>query len=254
MKVGTVVKAWCNSCVGSKWHAVLHEALQSYPRESEEDADEYYYYSMLQCRGCDSVVLAEEGYINGQDMYHGHPNYYPPPSLRRRPEWLWKWWAMSGLGGKPVFTICQEVYKALQNSQLHLAAMGVRAVLELAVIDKIGGDRRSFAENLNALYDQGHVSLLMKDRLATVLDVGSATIHRGHSPTREDLNVLVDIMEHIIESLYIHEEDVKRLAQRTPPRPPRIPTQALQRPQMNEESAVKRAVLNSDLDSEQKAP
>lgn len=222
MKVGDTIKAWCNSCGGSKWHAVLNVAQQIFPRESENDQEEEYFYSTLQCRGCDNVLLAENWYVNGQDMQDGVPNYYPPPSLRRRPDWLWRWWGMSGLVAKPVFLICQEVYKALQNSQPHLAAMGVRAVLELAMIDKIGGDRRSFDENLNALYDQGHVSLLMRERLAAVLDVGSATIHRGHTPSTDDLNVLVDIMEHIIESLYIHEADVKRLAERTPQRPPRV--------------------------------
>ena len=125
---------------------------------------------------------------------------------------------MGGLARKPVFAICKEVYSALQNNQPHLAAMGVRAVLELAMIDKIGGDRRRFDDNLDALYNQGHVSLLMRERLASVLDVGSATIHRGHTPSNDDLSILVDI----IESLYIHEADVKRLAERTPPRPPKF--------------------------------
>jgi hypothetical protein len=222
MQVGATVKAWCNSCGGSKWHTVLHVAQQNFPRESEYDQDEDNFYSMLQCRGCDNVVLQKDWYVDGQDMQGGHPSYYPPPSLRKRPDWLLRWWGTSGLQAKPVFLICQEVYTALQNNQPHLASMGVRAVLELAMIDKIGGDRSRFDENLAALYSQGHVSLLMRERLTTVLDVGSATIHRGHTPSSDDLNTLVDIMEHVIESLYIHEADVKRLAERTPPRPPRV--------------------------------
>ncbi|WP_338084237.1 DUF4145 domain-containing protein [Cupriavidus gilardii] len=131
-----------------------------------------------------------------------------------------KWWLQSPIFGNPTLMICKEVYRALQNNQPHLAAMGVRAVLEQAMIDKIGGDRRSFSSNLNELYNQGHVSLLMRQRLESVLDVGSATIHRGHTPSESDLTTLVDIMEHVIESLYIHEPEVKRMAERVPPRPP----------------------------------
>lgn len=42
------------------------------------------------------------------------------------------------------------------------------------MIDKIGGHRRSFSENLNELYKQGHVSLLMRQRLDKVREFGGA--------------------------------------------------------------------------------
>ncbi|WP_172966218.1 DUF4145 domain-containing protein [Cupriavidus pauculus] len=145
---------------------------------------------------------------------------YPPAALRKPPKWMSRWFGPQGLK-EPVRVICNEIYKALQNDMPHLAAMGVRAALEQAMIDKIGGDHRGFDENLEKLFQQGHVSLLMKKQLESVLDVGHATIHRGHIPSEEDLNVLVGVMEHVIESLYVHEEAVKRMAERTPPRPPR---------------------------------
>lgn len=145
--------------------------------------------------------------------------YYPPAILRNEPGWMVKWWISSGQGGNAAITICREVYRALQNEQPHLAVMGVRAVLELVMVEKVGSDQQSFGKNLDSLYEAGHVSRLQKDRLKSVLDVGSATIHRGHTPSKEDINTCVDIMEHVIESLYIHEDDVKRMAERVPPRP-----------------------------------
>ncbi|WP_242560038.1 DUF4145 domain-containing protein [Pandoraea capi] len=145
--------------------------------------------------------------------------HYPARVIRKEPSWMFRWWMSSADGDKPAMTICREVYRALQNDQPHLAAMGVRSVLELVMIDKIGGDLNRFDANLNALFEKGHVSMLMRDRLKKVLDAGSATIHRGHTPSADDLETLVDVMEHIVESLYVHEYGVQKLTERIPPRP-----------------------------------
>ncbi|CAJ0684603.1 DUF4145 domain-containing protein [Ralstonia mannitolilytica] len=214
LELGQIIKAHCNRCGPDTRHKVLHIAKQRFEDDVNTEFEENSYYT-LQCEGCHSVKLREDWY--GSWSGNGEPTYFPPPSLRKQPEWVNRWWQPPALGN-PVFIICREVYNALQNNLPHLAAMGVRAVLEQAMISKIGGDRRSFAQNLRALADQGHVSTMMRDRLERVLDAGSATIHRGHTPSSEDLTTLVDIMEHVIESLYFHDASVARLAGRTPPR------------------------------------
>ncbi|MGN8061243.1 DUF4145 domain-containing protein [Ralstonia sp. 22111] len=220
MEVGETVYTFCNRCGNNTWHKVLHIAKQAFNQSGDPDFYEESTYYTLQCGGCHGVKLREDWYGGSGDE---QISFYPPPSRRKEPQWLVKWWMQTALTSNPTLMICKEVYRALQNEQPHLAAMGVRAVLEQAMIDKIGGDRRSFDENLDELYRNGHVSLLMRQRLESALDVGSATIHRGHTPSKEDLQTLVDIMEHVIQSLYVHEADVARMAGRTPPRPPKPP-------------------------------
>lgn len=208
---------FCNTCSTESFHAVLHTAAQHWHDEDDEENhhDEHTNFWMLQCLGCDCVKLQEDWSMLGMSPV---TTYYPPARLRKEPNWMHRWWLSSASTNPPALTICREVYRALQNDQRHLAIMGIRAVLELAMIDKVGGDQQTFGKNLDALHDAGHVSRLQKDRLKSVLDLGSATIHRGHSPSKEDINTCVDIMEHVIESLYIHEDDVKRMADRVPPR------------------------------------
>lgn len=219
LQIGQITTVFCNSC-GQTRHEVLHMAKQRFEEDEDGHFEQNTYYT-LQCCGCLSVKLRQDWYASWSGP-GGEPMYFPPPSLRREPDWIGKWWMQSGMiKDNPTLSICREVYRALQNGQRHLAAMGVRAVLEQAMIDKIGGDLRGFDANLDELYRLGHVSALMRDRLGAVVDAGSATIHRGHTPTDADLGTLGDVMEHVIESLYIHEADVARMAQRTPPRPPR---------------------------------
>ncbi|WP_092291144.1 MULTISPECIES: DUF4145 domain-containing protein [unclassified Cupriavidus] len=213
-------KVFCNVCSHETNHAVLHAVSQHWHEGGEDYGygyEEHCSYLMLQCLGCESVKLREDW--NASHHRDVVTNYYPPPTFRKEPKWMMAWWMSSGRADPPpAMLICKEIYKALQNDQPHLAAMGVRAVLEQVMIDKIGGDKNSFAKNLAALCDDGHVSRLQKERLQTVLDAGSATIHRGHTPSKEDLVTLVDIMEHVIESLYIHDDQVRQTSARVPPR------------------------------------
>jgi hypothetical protein len=115
-----------------------------------------------------------------------------------------------------------EVYAALQNGMPALAAMGIRAILENVMISTCG-DRGSFAGNLKAFEDAGHVSSRQAVRLRSILDVGHAAMHRGYIPDAGDIPVLLDITEHIVESVYAHDLHVQRLQQSVPPKAPKTP-------------------------------
>jgi hypothetical protein len=80
--------------------------------------------------------------------------YYPPSIFRPQPKWLSlpdREWHITKL--------LQEVYNVLQNNAPVLAAMGIRAVLEAIMIDRVG-DNGSFAANLKKFQVQGHISMV----------------------------------------------------------------------------------------------
>ncbi len=43
-------------------------------------------------------------------------------------------------------------------------------------------------------------------------------IHRTFIPSTQDVITLVDIVEHVVETVYLHEAKVKKLKVRVPPR------------------------------------
>jgi hypothetical protein len=76
--------------------------------------------------------------------------------------------------------------------------------------------------------EQGLISELQVGVLYAAFDAGSAAAHRGHSPSREDTNSLLDITESLLRRVYIdpmHERQHARaaadLTERTPKRPSR---------------------------------
>ena len=117
----------------------------------------------------------------------------------------------------PPGTLLNEIYTALHGECLSLAAMGVRALLERVMIDRVG-DHDSFAENLKAFADKGYVAAHQSDILKATLDVGHASIHRNYTPTLEDIRLALDITENVIEMVYVSHEQAAELKRRTPPR------------------------------------
>lgn len=123
--------------------------------------------------------------------------YYPPSIYRPQPTWftlLDREWHITKL--------LQEIYNALQNSAPALASMGLRAVIEAIMIDKVG-DGGSFAENLKKFHSEGYISKVQHAALSAALELGHASIHRGHIPDGFQLETALDITENLVHGLYV---------------------------------------------------
>jgi hypothetical protein len=54
--------------------------------------------------------------------------------------------------------LMEEIYTAVQAGSRRLSAMGIRALLETVMIQKVG-DKGSFKANVDALLEAGYVSM-----------------------------------------------------------------------------------------------
>jgi hypothetical protein len=206
-------KAHCNACGGERNHHVLHADKTRW--EAEEDGvTGGTNYEMLKCAGCDKVVLREHEWCSEQEPTI---RFYPPSTFRPQPKWLTELWLELAPGRELVHDLLTEVYVALQNAQPMIAAMGIRALLERMMIEKVK-DNGSFARNLLEFQNAGYISPLQREQIETALEVGHAAIHRGYKPTQEDLSTIVDLTEVLIQSIYLHGSKVKELKGRVPPR------------------------------------
>jgi Domain of unknown function (DUF4145) len=193
---------------------VLHSVKTEWgdKRSMEHGSDTY---ETLQCAGCDAIKLRHT------EIFSGEPNesttYFPSATFRRHPEWYEDLLMELPVSDNYTLELLNEIYVAMQHNLLRVAAMGVRALLESVMITKVG-DQGSFVNNVGQFEAKGYVSKFQSARLVTILDAGSATIHRSYSPSREDVVTLIDIAEHIIESVFVHEPKVKALASRVPKR------------------------------------
>lgn len=224
-KVKTI-KSHCNTCLGEKNHLVLFKHESSWHQEisPEFDISGDDIYELLQCCGCDSICFRHKSQFSEDYDDEGRPewktHYYPPAISRQKPKYFKEIISVGSDTFSDLEDMIDEVYVALENGSTRLATMGIRAIIETVMIDKVS-DNGTFVANLEELYGQGYVSSKQKDRLKIVLEAGHAAMHRGYCPSSKELNNILDICENLIEFLYVHEIKTDKLSKKIPPRPPK---------------------------------
>lgn len=218
MRIGEKIKDRCNSCGASVNHEVINIQRR---RDSELINNEFEIswgddYTILKCYGCDSVRIKHEDWFSEDTGHDGAPHirvrYYPPTIFRKEPEWfrdLDEEWHITKL--------CREVYAALQNSCPSLAAMGLRAVLEAIMIDKVG-DQGTFNKNLKSFEENGYISKIQMGILKNALELGHASIHRGFVPDNEQVIFALDLTETIVHHLYLLNDQANNAVSNIPQR------------------------------------
>jgi hypothetical protein len=213
-------KAYCNRCGGQ----TNHETLASDEHEDEEGFLQL--FEMLKCRGCGTVTMRRTPRLSAIDeeavYVEAEAVQYPPPIARRAPNWAVINYVAGQVDDGLAELMC-EVYAAVQNGSLRLAAMGVRAVLKRIMIDKVG-DHKSFIQNVDAFQAAGYLSIRQRNLLKTILEAGHASIHRGWNPTIGDMDTLLVITESVVQTVYFHEPRVSELEKKLPPRKRRDPS------------------------------
>ena len=139
------------------------------------------------------------------------PTFFPPRISRRKPAWVDRLEVPSEYIG-----ILDEVYAALHADSRRLAMMGVRALID-AVIRRTVGDQDNFAKGLDELSGKYLISERDRGIIEAAIDVGHASAHRGHKPSSNDVNVVIDIVERMIHAEILAEQ-AQALKKTTPAR------------------------------------
>lgn len=223
-----IVKEHCNRCTGSTNHEILYQNTIDY---SEEIDDRFSVngsdtYELLKCCGCDSVQFRHTSWFSEYCEPDGSPyidvKCYPPPTFRQEPVWLYS----LKLSNKevlfpdlnePIINLFKEIYIALQNSAPQLAALGIRALIEAIMIDKIGDNGR-FEKNIELFENEGFISKKQRLAISPILEFGHAAMHRGYRPLISEVVNIMDVTESIIETIYINENKLSDITKNIPER------------------------------------
>jgi hypothetical protein len=134
----------------------------------------------------------------------------------RVPEWIVKLESIDA----GLHDLLVEVYSAANDTQTRLFSMGLRAALD-HTMTRIVGDVGGFEQKLDKMVEQRHLSEKQRETLATVIDAGSATAHRGFKPSQDLLEQMLAVMEGIVRDHYITGPMLATMRTTIPPRPTR---------------------------------
>jgi hypothetical protein len=144
----------CSNCLTN----TEHNGLYSVDGRSDDFCDPH--YDLLQCAGCKDISLRLTlKHIDDTTSVH----YFPSPASRKVPDWLYV-----GYVARPLGSPLHEIYQAVRGGQLRSAIMGIRALIEQVMINKVG-DNGSFLKNLDAFQRAGYISLVQRDALNDIL-------------------------------------------------------------------------------------
>ena len=231
--VGKIRKAECSKCGDMRNCEVRGHYEERYSDEHFQASTEWF---ILECRGCEYVFVQTVS-TNSEDcnyyyeedgseavMHAATVRYWPALSKRTKPEWMTEY-GIEAVDEESLGKAMLELYGALDNDLRMLAAIGIRTAYDIAS-ELLGADPAlTFAEKLDHLVTSGRIGITDKDRLETMVDAGTASVHRGWRPKADQLNIIMDVLEHFIHEAFAAparrkklDEGAAKLKETVPPR------------------------------------
>lgn len=220
----------CASCgQESRNHRILHEKVINWVDGPDGPEISKEFHRFVECMGCESAKYVIST-LDLQDPDAEEENFkiYPDAPgtvLRRRPA-ISSDEATDKKGGmlipKPVWKMYKETIEALNADIRTLAGGGLRAVVEAICLDKkiAGSNLQKKIENLanQNLLTKAQADLLHEERY-----LGNAALHELVTPSAQDIEDGLVIVEGLINTIYILPSKAKRLkdqreAKGTPPK------------------------------------
>jgi hypothetical protein len=202
-EVGSRVQVHCVLCGGERNHVVLFLDEYDYSQHYHEDEgyDELEQFVVAACCGCEGRVFLNRWQNKSDKGLNVSVWQSPTPSLRKFPPWFSA--LLRSEAESPIKSaLLEEIYSALESKAMRLATLGIRALVEHMMIEKCG-DNGSFEKNLQAFERDGYISLVQKNALGPVIEIGHASMHRGHVPQMDDIIHSLDVVEGIISAIYV---------------------------------------------------
>lgn len=202
------VRTQCLDCKRETNHEIVATKLyENFIPNEYYDGKEY---SIVQCLGCDQVsflktyhdyeAIYPTGYDNDYEHARSYTNYYPDAS-----EVLVKF---KRLLPRKLYEIYSETKVAFTQNLFIFTAIGIRAIIECICKDKsvIG---RNLEKKITNLKTMGDISKRDIDLLHSLRFLGNEAAHELTKPENTDIKVAFNIIEHLIQSIYIMPKEIK---------------------------------------------
>lgn len=196
----------CSKCNKETFHRTL--------TKHEESGDAEYHYeaqwAILRCCGCGgkSFRYVHEDFENA---YRVDENEWEiPTEIKIYPKVIKDHTPISGIWHVPsiVRDIYEETLISIQEDSPTLAGLGLRSTIEAICKDRaVSG--KDLLIKINKLCSTGLISKRDAERLHGIRFLGNDATHELKAPKPEQISVALKIVEHLIQSVYILENEAK---------------------------------------------
>jgi len=166
-------------------------------------------WQTIKCQGCDEVSFREV-WVTSEDI---NPRTGEPEEVvtlyPHRDKGTIDNKYFQGLPSK-LRNIYRETIGAYNNNFMILCAAGVRAIVEgICSVKKVGG--RNLQLKIDCLFTDGYLTRHHAEVLHEHRFMGNSAIHALDTPSKEELLIAINIIEHTIENIFEIKEKVDEL-------------------------------------------
>lgn len=194
------LESYCRDCFKKTNHKILSDDTESHREEYQCDIS----YQVLKCLGCNTRSFRRVFY----DLEAAYPTFADswevPEDITLYPKAVEGHKEIDSLWELPeiVKVIYSEVLMALREDAKVLAGLGLRAAVE-AVCNDLRIQGRSLEVRINRLASSGYISRNDAERLHGIRFMGNDAAHDIKKPKDETLSVALQIVEHLMVSVYV---------------------------------------------------
>jgi hypothetical protein len=199
-------KFFCRNCRGLRNHKELFKV-----KKSGGDEDDFIHwmreYSVIECLGCETISFLE---VYGDDTMvrldsQGEPDFYEDKTVF--PLYLEKSEELSHTHYIPdkIRYIYEETIYALKANSYLLTAGGFRATIE-AICNHLRIKKGNLADRIDLLYNKSYLTSNESKRLHSIRFIGNDALHEIEKPTKDDLYILLEIINHLLANLFITDK------------------------------------------------
>jgi hypothetical protein len=198
----------CRSCQRNTKHTIIGKKSEVTPPELYHDETKYF---LLECNGCTTIAFRKE-YHDYESYYQTGPEDYEHPiTVEVFPHSIKDHSPIESAFEIP--NIVESIYKesllAIQERAFTLAGLGLRATIEAICNDKeVKGN--NLQVRINAMSKSGMISKSDADRLHAIRFMGNDAAHEIKKAKEKSVLIALKIIEHILLSVYVFEEEVSR--------------------------------------------
>ena len=223
------MKVFCIGCKRHTNHKVVAKHKEAYTPEDNPAMQVAFAggeWQILQCKGCEEITFREV-WVNSDDVN-------PATGEMEESVRLYPQRGKDTLPGKSLYNVPRNIRRIYQeiidcyNAEIHtLCAGGLRAIIEAicahknirsGLVDSVridGSKVTKRKKNLEAkiegltekrLLTQQHSKVLHQHRF-----LGNEALHELDQPSRKELRVAIEIVEHTLENIYELEDKAKAL-------------------------------------------
>jgi hypothetical protein len=211
----------CGKCLGE----TRHKVLQSVEVKGEDPRWDYEYrdnYQIVQCLGCDSISFRfghsdSETFIydeENNEMIHTESVEIYPSRVAGRHKLR-----QAHFLPQAVSRIYDETHSALSNKQPILAGVGIRALVETVCNEKAAAGS-SLESKIDDLVTKGVLTQTGAETLHSMRILGNEAAHEVKPHSETTLNLAMDVVEHLLNDVYVLPAATKALPKRNTPTSP----------------------------------